>query len=68
MMFLWVIVLIIVIAGAWSFTRRRKNNPLYPGKQEETPLEILKNRFAKGEITREEYEERKEVLEEKEFM
>ena len=29
---------------------------------EEEPLEILKRRYARGEITRQEYEERKKVL------
>ncbi len=29
---------------------------------DETPLEILKRRFALGEITREEYEDRRRVL------
>ncbi|MCO6480665.1 MAG: SHOCT domain-containing protein [Phaeodactylibacter sp.] len=66
MMFLWLVVIIAVIAGAWYFTRRRKNNPLYPDQQIERPLESLKNRYAKGEISREEYERRKEVIEERE--
>lgn len=30
--------------------------------KKETPLEILKRRFAEGEITKEEYEEAKKVL------
>lgn len=29
----------------------------------ETPLEILKRRYAEGEITKEEYEEKKKVIE-----
>lgn len=67
MMFLWVIVIIAVIAGAWYFTRRKRNNPLWPDEQQRTPLQILKNRYARGEISKEEFEERKKALEEKEF-
>lgn len=35
------------------------------GNQKETPLDILKKRYAGGEIGKEEYEERKKVLENK---
>jgi putative membrane protein len=39
----------------WSLPTR----PLTPGQ---TPLDILKDRFARGEIDKEEYEERRRVL------
>lgn len=32
-------------------------------KKEETPMDILKKRLAKGEIDKEEYEEKKRILE-----
>lgn len=32
-------------------------------KKKDTPLDILKKRFASGEITKEEYEESKKILE-----
>lgn len=35
-------------------------------RREEDPLQILKKRFARGEITKEEYHESKKVLESKE--
>ena len=66
-MFLWIIVLIAVVAGAWYLTQRGTKAG-WPGEPKQTPLDILKSRFARGEITKEEYEERKEALEEKEFM
>ena len=33
-----------------------------PKKSDEDPLKVLKSRLAKGEITKEEYEELKELL------
>lgn len=37
----------------------------YKKSKNEDPLAILKKRFAKGEITKEEYEESKKILESK---
>ncbi len=53
--FIWIVLLIWVFLTPWGYRGRR-------GK-EETPLDILKKRFASGEINKEEYEERKQVLE-----
>lgn len=52
----WIIVLIWVFASPYNFLRQRTKN--------ETSLDILKKRFAKGEITKEEFEEKKKFLEE----
>ena len=52
---IWILLLIWVFLTPWGYRSRR-------GK-EETPLDILKKRFASGEINKEEYEERKKVLE-----
>lgn len=50
-----------------GFRRKRhdKNNSQtnYTAKKENDPIQILKMRLAKGEITKEEYEELKKVLE-----
>jgi putative membrane protein len=52
--FIWIVLLIWFFLTPWGYRGRR-------GK-EETPLDILKKRFASGEINKEEYEERKQVL------
>ena len=43
------------IRYSWDIPGQRTNR--------ETPIEILKKRFARGEITKEEYEDRKQILE-----
>lgn len=53
---IWIIVLIWVFASPYNFLGHRTKN--------ETSLDILKKRFAKGEITKEEFEEKKKFLEE----
>ncbi|SMO64057.1 SHOCT domain-containing protein [Gracilimonas mengyeensis] len=58
MMFVWwfVIIALIVIVARMLFGSPK------PRTGEETPLEILKRRYAKGEIDKEEFEERKKDL------
>jgi putative membrane protein len=58
MMILFLVVAVLAVAWAlratglgWSLDRR-----------EQTPLDILKSRFARGEIDRAEYEERRKLL------
>lgn len=47
----WVILLIWIFASPYNIPGQRTKN--------ETPLDILKKRFAKGEITKEEFDEKK---------
>ena len=49
-----VILLIIFFEPRWKKNKKINNT---------SPLEILQQRFARGEITKEEYEEKKEILE-----
>lgn len=52
--FFWVVIIL------WAYRTSRKN-PSQQTKGDES-LEILKKRFASGEITKDEYEEMKKVL------
>lgn len=53
--FVWAILIFWIFATPYDIPgQRRKKN---------TPLDILRNRFAAGKITAEEFEERKKVLE-----
>ena len=58
MHFFWWLFWIILIVWLFS-TQRKMQNQQTKG---DSPLEILKKRFAKGEITKEEYEEIKNTL------
>ena len=53
--FLWLILLIWIFATPYDIPgqRKRKTNP----------LDILQRRFASGQINKEEYQERKKILE-----
>jgi putative membrane protein len=63
MHFIWwaFFVLIFVLLLVWMFAVR---NPfITPRSRKESPLDVLKNRFARGEITKEEYEDHRRILE-----
>jgi putative membrane protein len=53
--FFWVIMLVWIFATPWDIPgQRTKKN---------TPLDILKRRFAAGEIQKDEYEEKRTIIE-----
>ena len=58
---MWVFWILIIVALVWfvTFATRRGGSP--PGN-EKSALEILKERYAKGEIDREEFEQKKKDL------
>ncbi len=58
-MWLWVIVLVVAVVLLWRWLEGRGGPPR---EREESPLEILKRRYASGEIGREEFEARKRDL------
>ena len=59
----WIIGLIIVIAVVWAVVKgmnQSNNSNNQPGSK--SALEILKDRYARGEIDKQEFEERKKDL------
>lgn len=52
---IWIIFLIWIFATPYKIPGKRA--------QKETPLDVLKKRFAAGEISKEEYQEKKDLLE-----
>ena len=57
----WIVLLIVIFATPWLASGRRR-------RETENPLEILKKRYASGDLSTEEYEERKAVLEKEEGL
>lgn len=53
----WLIVIGIILLGVFNVIPYRPKTEL-----EENAMEILKKRFARGEIEREEFEERKRII------
>ncbi|MGK7296157.1 MAG: SHOCT domain-containing protein [Candidatus Wenzhouxiangella sp. M2_3B_020] len=61
-MIFWVLLLVVIV---WAVARglpQWTSRPEAPTGQRETPLQIVERRYADGEITTEEYEERKSRL------
>jgi putative membrane protein len=54
----WIVVIVVLIAIGLSYSKRRKSGR----SSEDTAEEILKQRFARGEIGKAEFEERMEEL------
>ena len=59
---IWIAVLIILFVAVWMVARY---TGLSSFERNSAPLEILKRRYARGEIDKAEYEERKQNLMEK---
>ena len=60
-MFMWIIFLIVIGVVIYFFVQTQKTKGQTP-TQNESHLDILKKRYAKGEITKEEYERMKKDL------
>lgn len=59
---MWIIFLIVIGFLIYSIVQARKTNGR-TSTQDESLLDILKRRYAKGEVTREEYERMKKDIE-----
>tara|TARA_R110000868_G_scaffold213709_2_gene463835 strand:+ start:27453 stop:27638 length:186 start_codon:yes stop_codon:yes gene_type:complete len=57
-MYIWIIVLGVIVLGIILYTGKNRSKTL----KKESPSEILDRQFANGEITKEEYKERKQVI------
>jgi putative membrane protein len=55
---LWGVIIVLLVLLAWGFIGRSRSQSL----PRSTPLDILKERYAKGEISRDEYEQCKKTL------
>jgi putative membrane protein len=58
MMWWWILIPVVLVLGLFLYNGRNRQNTL----KRDNPMDILDNRFAKGEITKEEYEEQKRTL------
>lgn len=58
MMFTWIIVLVVIVLAVILYAGKNGSKIL----KRENPLEILDRRFANGEISKEEYQERKQII------
>ena len=58
----WIIGLIIVIAVVWVVIKSMNQNTVSSQSKEKSALDVLKERYAKGEIDKQEFEERKKDL------
>jgi len=55
---------LLLIVGIAFLVRGRGGRSLWPGGGQETGIDVLERRFAEGELSLEEYRERRSVLEE----
>ena len=61
--FMWIILIIIVAVIAYFAISRGKTTGTSISSTKESPMEILKKRYAKGEITKEEFDRLKRDVE-----
>ena len=58
-----IVLLLLIGVVAYAFGWRPQFNQTWPAQTSQTPLEILEARYARGEITREEYNQMRQDLE-----
>lgn len=62
MIFLWFLVIALIVTLIWFLIRKGSNSSGKP--ENESTLEILKNRYARGEINEEEFRKMKKEISE----
>ena len=63
--FMWVLILVVIVLAVYLISRSARPNRYRESAMEtskETPIDILKKRYAKGEIGREEFERMRKEL------
>lgn len=58
---MWILIIVLIFVIIWNNTSQRNKYIPFDGK--ETALDILKKRYAKGEITKEQFDQMKKDLE-----
>jgi len=58
---IWIFLLVIIVIIVLAIVNRGKSTP-ERNKLQETAMDILKKRYARGEITKEEYEQMKDEI------
>jgi len=58
MMWWWILIPFVLVLAVFLYNKRNGQNTV----KDEKPMDILNSRFAKGEISKEEYEEKKRTL------
>ena len=58
MMWSWIVIPVVLVLVVFLYNRNNRQNT----EKSENPMDILDKRFAKGEISKEEYEEQKQTL------
>jgi putative membrane protein len=61
---MWILIIVLLaLAIRWAVrSGREQGSPPAPGPRPDDPLEILRQRYARGEIDEEEYERRRKTL------
>lgn len=59
----WIFWIVVIIALVWLLSQQRRSGEPAHRPARESPLELLQRRYAAGEISTEEYEERRARLE-----
>ena len=58
MMWWWILIPFVLVLAVFLYNKRNGQNTV----KDEKPMDILDSRFAKGDISKEEYEEQKRTL------
>ena len=58
----WIIGVIVLVVVIWVFIRAMNQTGSRREPERKSPLDVLKDRYARGDISREEFEEKKKDL------